>query len=75
MPYIVETCPDDVERLKTLLHSLGEEGSRVINVIWQPTRDLCEGSSMRLDLARCRRVDQHGFEAACRCGQVLRRAA
>lgn len=40
MPYTVETCPDDVERLKTLLHSLGEEGSRIINVIWQPTRDI-----------------------------------
>jgi hypothetical protein len=25
---------------QTLLHSLGEEGSRIINVIWQPTRDI-----------------------------------
>lgn len=40
MPYAVETCPDDVDRLKTLLHSLGEEGSRIVNVIWQPTRDI-----------------------------------
>lgn len=36
MSYAVETCPDDVDRLKTLLHGLGEEGSRIINVIWQP---------------------------------------
>lgn len=40
MSYAVETCPDDVDRLKTLLHSLGEEGSRIINVIWQPGRDV-----------------------------------
>ncbi|PBC07070.1 hypothetical protein CK230_28400 [Mesorhizobium sp. WSM3859] len=40
MSYAVATCPDDVERLKTLLHSLGEEGSRIINVIWQPERDI-----------------------------------
>ncbi|ESW83909.1 hypothetical protein NKH47_27205 [Mesorhizobium sp. M1060] len=40
MSYTVETCPDDIERLKTLLHSLGEEGSRVINVIWQPKREI-----------------------------------
>lgn len=40
MSYAVETCPDDVDRLKTLLHSLGEEGSRIVNVIWQPTRDI-----------------------------------
>lgn len=40
MSYTVQTCPDDVERLKTLLNSLGEEGSRIINVIWQPRRDI-----------------------------------
>ncbi|MBZ9868374.1 hypothetical protein LB515_23630 [Mesorhizobium sp. CA15] len=40
MSYAIATCPDDVERLRTLLHSLGEEGSRIINVIWQPERDI-----------------------------------
>lgn len=38
--YYVESVRDDPARLSDMLAQIGERGDRVINVIWQPEREV-----------------------------------
>ena len=38
MQHTVETCPDDLDTLRTRLDAIAHAGARVISVIWQARR-------------------------------------
>jgi hypothetical protein len=38
--YAVETCPDDASVLHLKLNEIADTGGRVLNVIWQPEREV-----------------------------------
>ncbi len=45
--YYVESVRDDPARLSDVLVQIGERGDRVVNVIWQPEREVPVASSRK----------------------------
>ncbi|SFP86750.1 hypothetical protein SAMN03159463_05027 [Mesorhizobium sp. NFR06] len=44
--YGVETCPDDASILHLKLSEIADNGGRVLNVIWQPEREVINREHM-----------------------------